>query len=270
MTDRRGFLGLGISALAGHALGADPFGNAGRLELPPWLILVELAGGNDPWNTLIPFGSDLYYRERPSLAVPPRQVLRLDNFWGLHPALGPLWPACREGRWRFQRAVVVPGADATHFRSRQAWLRFWREVTASRPPLAGGDSQGIGRESTWLAGRRPDTLLGRELCGVVDRLLSSGRPGCCGVFRGGFDLHAGAADGDGGIAGPHAELLGELAGALGALDDHLQREGLAGEVAVVVWSEMGRRLEENSWGGTEHAAGALVFSTHLAVLQLFG
>ena len=54
------------------------------------LVLVELKGGNDGFNTLVPYTDAEYYRLRPSVAIPREQVLSLDARAGLHPELRPL------------------------------------------------------------------------------------------------------------------------------------------------------------------------------------
>ena len=56
----------------------------------PVLVVVQLSGGNDAINTVIPYGDSNYYDERPALQVPEKQVLALSNQVGFHPAMGPL------------------------------------------------------------------------------------------------------------------------------------------------------------------------------------
>src|SRR5688572_1116211 len=51
------------------------------------LVVLQLAGGNDGLNTLVPFSNDDYYRARPNLAVPKNEVLRINDEIGMHPAL---------------------------------------------------------------------------------------------------------------------------------------------------------------------------------------
>ena len=51
------------------------------------LVLVQLAGGNDGLNTVIPFGADIYRRQRPSLGFGKSEVLRLNDQLGLHPQM---------------------------------------------------------------------------------------------------------------------------------------------------------------------------------------
>ena len=67
------------------------------------LLLVELQGGNDGLNTVIPYDDAAYYRARPQLAIPRDQVRQLTPKLGLHPALSPLMPL-----WERKGAGVAP------------------------------------------------------------------------------------------------------------------------------------------------------------------
>src|SRR5690242_16698909 len=53
----------------------------------PILVVLQLAGGNDGLNTVIPYEDDAYYRARPTLGIPRKNVLALNEHIGLHPAL---------------------------------------------------------------------------------------------------------------------------------------------------------------------------------------
>ena len=69
--------------------------SASSLQVPtgkdhPILVVLQLAGGNDGLNTVIPYEDDAYYRARPTLGIPKNQVLPLSERVGLHPALAPL------------------------------------------------------------------------------------------------------------------------------------------------------------------------------------
>src|SRR6185436_8169319 len=52
------------------------------------LVILQMAGGNDGLNTVVPHGNDYYYRSRPRISVGTGQVLKLNDTLGLHPALG--------------------------------------------------------------------------------------------------------------------------------------------------------------------------------------
>jgi uncharacterized protein (DUF1501 family) len=87
----------------------------------PILVVLQLAGGNDGLNTVIPFGDDLYYKERPKLAVPKEQVLCLDGLVGLHPNLAPLKNLYDSGNLAIIQGVGYPNPNRSHFRSTEIW-----------------------------------------------------------------------------------------------------------------------------------------------------
>ena len=85
------------------------------------LVLVELKGGNDGLNTVIPYASADYTRLRPTLAIARDQVLQLDEQRGLHPALAPLLPLWQGGQLAIVQGVGYPEPNLSHFRSIDIW-----------------------------------------------------------------------------------------------------------------------------------------------------
>jgi uncharacterized protein (DUF1501 family) len=85
------------------------------------LVLVELKGGNDGLNTLVPYADDAYYRLRPRLALRPDSVLVLDERLGLHPALKPLMPAWAAGEVAWVQGLGYDQPNRSHFRSIDIW-----------------------------------------------------------------------------------------------------------------------------------------------------
>ncbi|MEL7378096.1 MAG: DUF1501 domain-containing protein, partial [Bacteroidota bacterium] len=85
------------------------------------LVVVQLSGGNDGLNTIIPYGDDIYYRERPTLSIPPAEVLTLNDYQGLHPALAPLRDLYQSGELAILNGVGYPEPDRSHFRSMDIW-----------------------------------------------------------------------------------------------------------------------------------------------------
>lgn len=85
------------------------------------LVLVELKGGNDGFNTLIPFKDELYYRYRPRIAIKQRQVLNLDNTVGLHPRMRSLMSIWNSGQMAWIQGVGYPNPILSHFRSIDIW-----------------------------------------------------------------------------------------------------------------------------------------------------
>ncbi|AIV77690.1 hypothetical protein X994_512 [Burkholderia pseudomallei] len=85
------------------------------------LILVELKGGNDGLNTVIPYANPLYRTLRPAIGVKREQVVQLDERAALHPALEPLMPIWRDGRLAIVEGVGYPQPNLSHFRSIEIW-----------------------------------------------------------------------------------------------------------------------------------------------------
>ena len=85
------------------------------------LVVIQLSGGNDGLNTVIPFGHDMYYRARPSLGVAKDKVVRLNNEIGLHPNLAPLKELYDAGKLAIVQGVGYPNPDRSHFRSMEIW-----------------------------------------------------------------------------------------------------------------------------------------------------
>lgn len=85
------------------------------------LVVVQLSGGNDGLNTVVPYRDDAYYRLRPTLAVPPDDVLRLDDGLGLHPEMVALKELYDDGLLGVINNVGYPRPDRSHFRSMDIW-----------------------------------------------------------------------------------------------------------------------------------------------------
>jgi len=85
------------------------------------LVLIELKGGNDGFNTLIPYADAEYYRLRPGIAIPREQVLPLDARAGLHPELRPLIDLWQAGELALVQNVGYPRPNLSHFRSIEIW-----------------------------------------------------------------------------------------------------------------------------------------------------
>src|SRR5947207_11193191 len=79
------------------------------------LVVVELTGGNDGLNTVIPYTDDLYHKYRPTLRRTTAADVRLDDRVGLHPGLQGLWPLWDAGRLAVVQGVGYPNPDRSHF-----------------------------------------------------------------------------------------------------------------------------------------------------------
>lgn len=85
------------------------------------LILIELKGGNDGLNTVIPFADSTYYALRKHIAIPRDRVLPLDGRTALHPAMRALLPFWRDGQLAVVQGVGCAQDHASHFRSTEIW-----------------------------------------------------------------------------------------------------------------------------------------------------
>ncbi|GMU36015.1 MAG: DUF1501 domain-containing protein [Phycisphaerae bacterium] len=85
------------------------------------LVVLQLAGGNDGLNTIIPVRNDVYYRMRRKLAVPARQALKLTDEFGLHPAAKGLKELYDDGLLGVIHGVGYPNPNRSHFVSTDIW-----------------------------------------------------------------------------------------------------------------------------------------------------
>jgi uncharacterized protein (DUF1501 family) len=85
------------------------------------LVVVQLGGGNDGLNTLVPFGDDAYYRARPKLGIVKDQLHKLDDHLGLNPKLEGFMRLYDSGKLGIVQGVGYPNPDRSHFRSMEIW-----------------------------------------------------------------------------------------------------------------------------------------------------
>lgn len=85
------------------------------------LVVVQLAGGNDGLNMAIPYADDAYHRARPSLAIDSKDVLKLNNYVGLHPNLKGLKGLYDNGQMCVVQGVGYPNPNRSHFRATDIW-----------------------------------------------------------------------------------------------------------------------------------------------------
>jgi uncharacterized protein (DUF1501 family) len=85
------------------------------------LVVLQLAGGNDGLNTVIPMGNDEYRKARPTLGLTDSSILRIDPATGLHPSLSGLASAYQDGHLAIVQGVGYPNPNRSHFRSTEIW-----------------------------------------------------------------------------------------------------------------------------------------------------
>jgi uncharacterized protein (DUF1501 family) len=149
----------------------------------PILVVLQMAGGNDGLNTVIPFEDDLYLKARPTLAIPKDQVLPLDGFVGLNPSLVPLKNLYDAGNLAIIQGVGYPNPNRSHFRSTE----IWQTASDAQQNLTKG---WIGRYfDNCCAGEAPTVgvVLGEQLPEAFNAAnptgVTIGRPGNLGFDR---------------------------------------------------------------------------------------
>ncbi len=85
------------------------------------LVVIQLGGGNDGLNTVVPYGDDRYYQARPRLGITPDEVIKLDDHQGVNPALEPLRSLYDQGEVCILNSVGYPEPNRSHFRSMDIW-----------------------------------------------------------------------------------------------------------------------------------------------------
>jgi uncharacterized protein (DUF1501 family) len=320
----------------------------------PILIVLQLAGGNDGLNTLVPFSDDAYFRARPTLAIPGTKTLRLTDQLGLNPKLTGLKSLYDEGHLAIVQGVGYPNPNRSHFRSTEIWHtasdssvtekygwmgRYFdscckgedpaigvsiggqppqafaapepRGITFSRPEqfrfdlktasdrnladdffrsvndfefeqmdggsigMLPGHADGAGDTLDFLQRTSLDAVMSSDKVAeiikrtqpgasypsnrladslkLVARLVGGGMPTrVYYVAQGGYDTHSNQ-------TGAHERLMAELDSSLTAFCADLKAQGSFERVLVMSFSEFGRRVQENTSGGTDHGAAAPLF-----------
>jgi uncharacterized protein (DUF1501 family) len=128
------------------------------------LVIVELQGGNDGLNTVIPFSDAQYYKLRPTLAIQPNSVLKLNSNVGLHPSMTGLQGLYNDGKLAIVQGVCYPNPSLSHFEASDIWQ-------SAQPTLKGGRSGWVARSLD--AQPASNTALAASLTGDVPMTLYS-------------------------------------------------------------------------------------------------
>jgi len=114
---------------------ADTAANKDRI-----LVVVELAGGNDGLNMLVPYGDDLYHKARRTLRIRKEDVIRIDDHVGLNPAMKPLEKLLADQHLALVQGVGYPNPNRSHFEA----MDIWHTADPNRRSRAGWLGQAVG------------------------------------------------------------------------------------------------------------------------------
>lgn len=121
---RRTFIQAGSLATASFMVPSFLKGMEQKNMVPPGnkvLLVLQLSGGNDGLNTVVPYRNDIYYKTRPGLSIKREEAIRLTDDAGLHPALKTFKSLYDEGSMAIMNNVGYPNPDRSHFRSMDIW-----------------------------------------------------------------------------------------------------------------------------------------------------
>jgi uncharacterized protein (DUF1501 family) len=268
-----------LDAAAANAAVQTPTGRDARI-----LVVLQMAGGNDGLNTLVPFADDAYHRARPGLALGADRVLKLDDHLGLHPNLAALKQLHDDGHLAVVQGVGYPNPNRSHFRSTEIWQtasdadrndstgwlgRYFDNCCEGADPSVGVSIGGEVPQAfasptpTGISFARPEQYRWRTTEKAQGRMSPSefyyrqlNRPG---EEEGGGEASEGGSIGMiGGAGGSHAAGLGPL--------EYLQRTALDAQVS----SDKVLEIARNFPARTEYPRGRLADSLNLVARMIAG
>ena len=339
----RGLYGIGVGAglplflsRTSAALTAQALQGTSAERYPERILVVlELTGGNDGLNTVVPYGDAAYYRARPSLGIREPDVIKIADGFGLHPSMVGFERLYKDGRMAIVHGCGYEHPSFSHFSSMSYWhtgvpnsgeplgwlgrladhrydpsthnmivnignsqslavrsghhsplvfddpARFRRDGTeAEKGALValsgarttsnttldflaetarnGTDSSDFVRRASSSYRTTVDYGIGNAFGGALQRvaaLIAAGMPTRVYyvTYQGNsFDTHVQQAD-------LHSRLLMYTADAVRAFMDDITRIGRDDDVAVMMFTEFGRRVEENGSLGTDHGTATPMF-----------
>ena len=339
----RGLYGIGVGAglplilnRTSAALAAQALEGTSIEKRPERiLVVVELSGGNDGLNTVVPFGDAAYYRARPNLGIPERQALKFADGFGFHPSMVGFERLYKDGLMAVVHGCGYDHPSLSHFSSMGFWhtgvpnggeplgwlgrladsgydagtrntivnlgnsqslavrsrshsplvfddpARFRREGTDSEKQALvelsraretknatleflastaqnATESSDFVRQASATYRTPVDYGIGGGIGGNLQRvaaLIAAGMPTRLYyvTYAGNsFDTHVQQAD-------LHSRLLMYTADAVRGFMEDIKRIGRADDVAVMMFTEFGRRVEENGSLGTDHGTATPMF-----------
>jgi len=135
---------LSFASATPHFLVSSLMGAAARRdEHDTVLVVIQLSGGNDGLNTVVPYGDDEYGRNRPTLRLPTKELHKINSMMGFHPRMGAFARLYKQGYLSVVQGVGYPNSDRSH----EGAMRIWHTADPDRP----------GRQTGWL-GRAADSV----------------------------------------------------------------------------------------------------------------
>jgi uncharacterized protein (DUF1501 family) len=97
----------------------------------PTLVVLQLQGGNDAINTVVPYSNSLYYDNRKNVRINAEDVIKIDSDYGFHPSMAALKPFWDAGKMAMINGIGYPNPNYSHFRSMDIWYTAEPEKMAT-------------------------------------------------------------------------------------------------------------------------------------------
>jgi len=125
------------------------------------LVVVQLSGGNDGINTVIPYGDDVYHKSRFTTRIQNNQVHKIDDYVGFHPSLSGFSELMQQGQLAVMQGVGYPNPDRSHFSSMDIWHTAVRDMEKMRR-MTGWVGRYLDKNHAGVAGDSPALHLGND------------------------------------------------------------------------------------------------------------
>ncbi|MDO6801588.1 DUF1501 domain-containing protein [Wenyingzhuangia sp. 1_MG-2023] len=296
------------------------------------MVVIQLSGGNDGLNTVVPFRNDLYYKKRPKIAIDSKKLLHLNDELALPDYMSPLKNLYDSGYLSIINNVGYPNPVRSHFRSADiwqtatdaneykstGWLGNYLDAYKQESHMAidvgnklslalkGADKSGIAAFDPKMLYRNandpffkkvlnkhhedehlsednlgylykqmiqaessasyihqtsktytstttyPNNILGKQLATTAGFINANLETKVYYVSMGGFDTHVNQTT-------KHEKLMTILSEGLEVFVNDLKKNDTFKDTLILVFSEFGRRVEENAGAGTDHGAANNLF-----------
>ncbi len=337
-TSRRNLLKLGAGLPlflqeTNLAFAADEAAGVAQKHPERILVVLELTGGNDGLNTIVPYRNDEYYRLRPTIGIPKNSVLKASDEFGFHPNLLGFEKLYKDGKFAVVHGCGYPNPDRSHFVSMRYWHtgvpnapeergwvgrfadlyqaepkssyivniakeqslavkagvhgpvvfsdpnRFLRDASPAQKEIfsevmkrhakSGNDSLNFVRGVAETAAESSEFVknacneyrsrmdygygeVGTDLKRVAAMIAAKANTRIYYANFGSFDSHASQTS-------MHVGLFDRLGDAVQGLYYDLKRMGRGKEVAILMFTEFGRRVKENASFGTDHGVASPMY-----------
>lgn len=241
----------------------------------PILVVLQLAGGNDGLNTVIPYGQDAYYVARPNIGIAPGKLLKINEELGLHSKLTGLRGLYDSGDLAIIQGVGYPNPNRSHFRStdiwqtasdsnrfeREGWLGKYFDSCCSGADPAVGVS--IGRQAPMaFTARTPTGITFADPSQFRFMSEAASDPEATEkIFRDMMSMDDGSEENSGASV---AAVGGAMAAGDGDTIDYLRRTGLDAQVSSDKVLEITRRVKNSAnYPGNSQLANGLKLVSRL-------